>query len=133
MADGQHPAAPHTVAQHPAAQHGAGPVNGHRAPVPGDRRLPAGGAGPDPGDPADERKADFRPVECERCGATALVAKFSPQQTSVQWSLASVRACAEFSARAAAGEQTALIDSCASLRASIDRAVLQGRLEVLPP
>jgi hypothetical protein len=128
MADGQHPAAPHTV-----AQHGAGPVNGHRAPVPGDGRLAAGGDGPDPGDPADERKADFRPVECERCGATALVAKFSPQQTSVQWSLASVRACAEFGARAAAGEQTALIDSCASLRASIDRAVLQGRLEVLPP
>ncbi len=128
MADGQHPAAPRT-----AAQHAAGPVNGHRAPVPEDRRLPAGGAGPEPGDPADEREADFRPVECERCGATVLVAKFSPQQTSVQWSLPSVRACAEFSARAAAGEQTALIDTCASLRASIDRAVLQGRLEVPPP
>jgi hypothetical protein len=133
MPDGQHPAAPHTAAQHGAGQHGAGPVNGHRTPVPQDRRLPAGGAGPDLGDPADERKAFFRPVECERCGATALVAKFSPQHTSVQWSLASVRTCAEFSARAAAGEQTALIDTCASLRASIDRAVLQGRLEVSPP
>ena len=83
--------------------------------------------------PADEREAGFRPVECERCGATALVAKFSPQHTSVQWSFESVRACAEFSARAAAGEQTALIDACSSLRRSIDRAVRDGRLEILPP
>jgi hypothetical protein len=82
---------------------------------------------------ADEREAGFRPVECERCGAAALVAKFSPQHTSVQWSLESVRACAEFRARAAAGERTALIDSCASLRDSIDRAVLDGRLGISPP
>jgi hypothetical protein len=44
-----------------------------------------------------------------------------------------VRACAEFSARAATGEQSALIGTCASLRAAIDRAVSQGRLEVSPP
>jgi hypothetical protein len=83
--------------------------------------------------PADERDAGYTPVACERCGATALVAKFSPQHTSVQWSLESVRACAEFTLRAAAGEQSALIDTCASLRESIDRAVAHGRLEVLPP
>lgn len=83
--------------------------------------------------PADEREAGFRPVGCERCGVAALVAKFSPQHTSVQWSLESVQACAEFSARAAAGEQTALIDTCSSLRDSIDRAVRDGRLEILPP
>jgi len=83
--------------------------------------------------PADEREAGCRPVECERCGASALVAKFSPQHTSVQWSLESVGACAEFSARVVAGEQTALIEGCASMRASIDRAVLQGRLDVCPP
>ena len=83
--------------------------------------------------PADEREAGLSPVECERCGASALVAKFSPQHTSVQWSLESVRACAEFSARVVAGEQTALIERCASMRASIDRAVLQGRLDVCPP
>jgi hypothetical protein len=86
-----------------------------------------------PGPWADEREAGFRPVECERCGAVALVAKFSPQHTSVQWSLESVRACAEFSARAAAGEQTALIDTCASLRDSIDRAARDGRVEISPP
>jgi len=33
----------------------------------------------------------------------------------------------------AAGEQTALIDTCASLRDSIDRAVLDGRLPITPP
>ena len=111
MADGRPLAAEHTAgatgAQHPAAE-----------------PIPAG---------ADAREAGFRPVECERCGATALVAKFSPQHTSVQWSLVSARACAEFSARAAAGEQTALIDTCASMRDSIDRAVRAGRLEVSPP
>ena len=81
----------------------------------------------------DERHAGFRRVVCDRCAAAVLVAKFSQQHTSVQWSPASVRACAEFRARAAAGEQTALIDTCTSLRDSIDRAVRQGRLEVCPP
>jgi hypothetical protein len=91
-------------------------------------------AGPHAGlPPADEREAGLRPVGCARCGAVVQVAKFSPQHTSVQWSLAAVRACAEFSARAAAGEQSALIDTCASLRDSIDRAVLEGNLKVLPP
>jgi hypothetical protein len=86
-----------------------------------------------PATPADEREAGFRPVECGRCGVTAMVAKFSPQHTSVQWSLDAVRGCAEFSARVAAGERTALIDTCASLRDSINRAVRDGRLEILPP
>jgi hypothetical protein len=81
----------------------------------------------------DERHARFQRIECDRCVATVLVVKFSQQHTSVQWSPVSVRACAEFSARTASGEQTALIDTCASLRESIDRAVLQGRLEVSPP
>ena len=83
--------------------------------------------------PADEREAGFAPVACERCGAVAQVAKFSPQHTSVQWSGEAVRTCAEFSARVVAGEQTALIDTCASLRDSIDRAVLEGRLPITPP
>jgi hypothetical protein len=112
-------------------------------------RHPASQAGRPPGQPppsqpppsqpppsqprADERDARFRQVECDRCGAAVLVAKFSQQHTSVQWSEASVRGCAEFVARVAMGEQTALIDTCASLRDSIDRAVRQERLEVAPP
>ncbi|MFI5080877.1 MAG: hypothetical protein ACHQCE_07390 [Streptosporangiales bacterium] len=81
----------------------------------------------------DERHDGFRRVECDRCAAAVLVVKFSPQHTSVQWSAASVRACAEFSARVATGEQSALIGTCGSLREAIDRAVSQGRLEVSPP
>jgi hypothetical protein len=81
----------------------------------------------------DERHAGFRQVECARCAAAVLVIKFSPQHTSVQWSPAAVRACAEFTARVATGEQTALMDGCASLRGSIDRALSQGRLEISPP
>jgi hypothetical protein len=100
----------------------------------GGGQAPGQGAnGQHPSPRADERKALLREVGCDRCGAAVLAAKFSPQHTSVQWSPQAVRACAEFGARAAAGEQTALIDGCASLRASIDRAVAQGRLEVSAP
>jgi hypothetical protein len=80
----------------------------------------------------DERHAALREMACDRCAASVLVTKFSPQHTSVQWSLAATAACAEFSAREAAGERSALIDTCASLRDSIDR-VAEGRLQVTPP
>lgn len=107
-------------------------VNGRqpaRVPV-----APAGQAGvPGWTRPADERHAALQEVACDRCAAMVGVAKFSPQHTSVQWSLAAVQTCAEFSAREAAGERSALIDTCASLRDSIDRAVAEGRLEVMPP
>ena len=78
----------------------------------------------------DERHADYQRIECERCAAAVEVAKFSAQHTSVQWSPASVRACAEFTA---AAEHSALIEGCASLRDSIDRALARGDLEVSPP
>ena len=81
----------------------------------------------------DERHAALRQVACERCGAVVDVAKFSPQHTSVQWSADSVRACAEFRERAAAGERSEVVIGCASLRASIDRAVRDGLLEVRSP
>jgi hypothetical protein len=94
---------------------------------------PAAAAGQPLTATADERRPSFRPVICDRCLAEVLVAKFSPQHTSVQWSPEAVRTCAEFTARSAAGEQTARINSCASLRAAIDQAVLEGRVEVAPP
>jgi len=78
----------------------------------------------------DERHASLGPVSCARCGAAVLVAKFSPQHTSVQWSAAAVRACAEFGAQ---GRPSALVEGCASLRDSIDAAVAAGRLGVSPP
>ena len=80
----------------------------------------------------DERHTAFCSVECGRCGAGVLAAKFSPQHTVVQWSPAAVRACAEFSA-AALGRPSALVEGCGSLRDSIDAAVAAGRLEVSPP
>jgi len=78
----------------------------------------------------DERHAALCRVECARCGAAVLAAKFSPQHTSVQWSAAAVRACWEFSA---AGRPSALVEGCGSLRDSIEVAVAAGRLEVAPP
>ncbi len=81
----------------------------------------------------DERHAALQPVACARCGAAVLVAKFSPQHTSVQWTAAAVESCAEFRARSIIGTRSALIEGCASLRASIDAAVASGRLAVGPP
>jgi hypothetical protein len=82
----------------------------------------------------DERHTAFCSVECGRCGACVLAAKFSPQHTVVQWSPAAVRACAEFSAALSfSGRPSALVEGCGSLRDSIDAAVAAGRLEVSPP
>ena len=89
--------------------------------------LPGGAARP------DERQSRYCPVACGECGAVVLAAKFSVQHTSVQWDAAAVRQCAEFARRAALGEQTALIERCDTIRASIEAAVLAGRLPVAPP
>ena len=78
----------------------------------------------------DARQGAACPVECARCGAAVLAAKFSPQHTTVQWTSEAVRACLEF---AAVGRPSALLEGCASLRDSIDAAVAAGRLEVSPP
>jgi len=90
--------------------------------------MSANGAGP----PRyrDERYAALRPVECARCGAAVLAAKFSPQHTTVQWTAAAVRACEEFGA---SDRPSALVEGCASLRGSVEGAVAAGRLEVSPP
>jgi hypothetical protein len=82
---------------------------------------------------ADDRQAILRPVECARCGAAVAVAKFSPQHTSVQWTAAAARCCAEFRARGAEGTRSELVEGCAALRDSIDAAVAAGRLAVAPP
>jgi hypothetical protein len=78
----------------------------------------------------DERRAAFACVECGRCGAAVLAAKFSPQHTSVQWTAGAVALCSEF---AMARRPSALVEGCGSLRDSIDGAIASGRLEVSPP
>jgi hypothetical protein len=82
---------------------------------------------------ADERPWRYAPVACGRCGTSVQVTKFSLQHTSIQWSGESVLRCAEFTAKAAEGGTSALVATCASLRASIDDAVRDGRVEILPP
>ena len=72
-------------------------------------------------------------MECGRCGAQVLAAKFSPQHTMVQWTDAAVRTCAEFMAFESLGQTSARVAGCGSLRDSIDAAVKAGRLEVSPP
>jgi len=81
----------------------------------------------------DERQSHYCEVECTVCGAVVRAAKFSVQHTSVQWDATAVSQCAEFTRRAAAGEQTPQIERCASMRASIEAAALSGRLPVVPP
>jgi hypothetical protein len=81
---------------------------------------------------ADQRsylEDGLRELVCDGCGALVRVKKSSPQQTSVQWTTRAVRQCAEFTARVALGETTALVETCTTLRDSIDRAVRDGRLE----
>jgi len=82
---------------------------------------------------ADDRRWRYAEVACRRCGTVVEVAKFSPQHTSVQWTPEGVLGCAEFSPRVATGEVSALIASCSSLRMSIEAAVCDGRVQVLPP
>jgi hypothetical protein len=81
---------------------------------------------------ADQRlylEDGLRQLSCRGCGALVRVKKTSPQHTSIQWSTQAVRECAEFAARVALGETTALVDGCATLRETIERAVREGRLE----
>lgn len=69
-------------------------------------------------------RGGLRPVECERCAATVLAKKNSPQHTSVQWSTESTRQCAVFAALAP-GE---VAESCPDLQRSIAAAAQDGRL-----
>jgi hypothetical protein len=81
----------------------------------------------------DERAWRYANVACARCGAVVEVAKFSIQHTTVQWAAEAVLTCAELATCVAAGGSSALIATCESLRVSIDAAVADGRVEVLPP
>jgi hypothetical protein len=86
----------------------------------------------DPRTLADRRaylEDGLRRLACDGCGALVRVKKNSPLQTSVQWSHRAVGECAEFAARVALGGTTPLVDTCTTLRDSIERAAREGRLE----
>jgi hypothetical protein len=85
---------------------------------------------------ADRREyleGGLRDLACGGCDAHVLVKKNSPHQTSVQWTGRAVRQCAEFAARVALGEATPLVDTCTTLRDTIDQAVRDGRLAASVP
>lgn len=69
-------------------------------------------------------------VDCRSCANRVLVRKTSHAHTSVQWISDPATSCPEFAARVAAGELSARIDTCPKLRASIEHAVADGRIEV---
>jgi DNA-directed RNA polymerase subunit RPC12/RpoP len=71
--------------------------------------------------------AGLRPVSCRVCGTRVLVKK----HTSIQWTTDPASSCHVFAERAAAGENTALLDTCERLSDSITYAVQEGLLEVV--
>ncbi len=73
---------------------------------------------------------EFRPVACDRCGTEVLVHKSSYHQTSVQWSGTAAQQCEMLRDAADADRLDVEAHSCPALRASIDRAVVEGRLPV---
>lgn len=86
---------------------------------------------PDRLTPDDDRP--LQEVTCSRCRTPVLVRKATPTQTSIQWLTDAGSVCAELAAQRAAGHQTARVEGCAALRASIEQAVHDGRLEILDP
>lgn len=74
--------------------------------------------------------AGLRPLSCRSCGTCVLVKKNSVQHTSIQWTTDAARSCPVFAEKAAAGAQTALLDTCDRLGDSIAEALREGLLEV---
>lgn len=80
---------------------------------------------------SDNRLDDLpmTPIACERCEAVVHVRKASWHQTSIQWDATSLGTCQERQD----GENSVRFDgapTCAALRASIDRAAVNGELMV---
>ncbi|MFF2720440.1 hypothetical protein [Streptomyces sp. NPDC058011] len=79
-----------------------------------------------------ERTTKVQHLSCERCATPVLVRKSSLAQTSVQWP-DGAEGCAEFADVLAADgrPRTAVIPTCARLRATIEQAVRSGELTVV--
>jgi len=65
----------------------------------------------------------LRPHTCAACGTRVLVKKNSWKHTSIQWTTDAATSCPVF---AAAGTNTALLDTCERLGESIAAAVREG-------
>ncbi|AWG97660.1 hypothetical protein [Rhodococcus ruber] len=66
-------------------------------------------------------------VQCRECGTCVLVRKNSFDHTSVQWREDPAAVCPNFRGSEVPG---ALRDGCPQLRASIEQAVLDGRITI---
>lgn len=80
---------------------------------------------------SDNRLDDLpmTPVACQQCAALLHVRKASWHQTSIQWDAESVRTCQE----RPGGQDRLRFDgspTCSALRASIDKAAVNGELMV---
>lgn len=72
----------------------------------------------------------MQPMQCRTCATNVLVRKNSFKHTSVQWTTEPERTCPVFRDAAAQGTGAPRPDSCAQLQASINRAVVEGLIEV---
>jgi hypothetical protein len=66
-------------------------------------------------------------VACLDCLARVQVRKNSEPHTSIQWSAEAVNQCQEFARR---GTDRQVMESCGRLKASIEKAVQDGDLEI---
>ncbi|GAB3007082.1 hypothetical protein LWP59_29220 [Amycolatopsis acidiphila] len=73
----------------------------------------------------------LRPHECAACGTCVLVKKNSWKHTSIQWTTDAASSCPVFADQVAAGESTALLDTCEKLTVSIAESVREGEFGVL--
>ena len=75
-------------------------------------------------------RARLTEVACLDCLARVGVKKNSEHHTSIQWDTDSLEACAEFQKMSSEPGGRHVYASCSRLRSSIDRAVVEGDLEI---
>ena len=75
-------------------------------------------------------QARLTEVACLDCLAKVGVKKNSEHHTSIQWNAESLEACAEFRRMSSQPGGRHVYETCPRLRASIERAVSEGRIEI---
>lgn len=74
-----------------------------------------------------------QPVTCDTCGTQVLVEKYSWHHTNIQWTTPSVEVCPRVREQVARGIPPSRALTCEDLRASVERATVEGSIEVLDP
>ncbi len=81
-------------------------------------------------DRADFLTTRLTPVSCRSCGTEVLVRKNSEQHTSIQWTSDPASSCPRYAEEVARGGNTALLDTCIELSASIATAAAEGAVPI---